>query len=264
VRGDGIRFISARLIKILGNFLKGPFYLFQALLPNKRFTIPRHASPIFRAASDKKIPKIIWQTNYTDRVTIAVYANYLFNRLMSPTYEYRFMDDDDRTDFIARSYSSRILDCYSMLQIGAARADFWRVLVLQQFGGVYLDIDAHVVWPLEFIIKAEYEDLYLQHKNNKVSNFFLASTKNNPNLDSIIGAIVSNIEGASTNEVADLTGPGVFNRALSGRNVARAYYKLTCYQGTFTNEFFQYVDHPQGKWSKVQKHFPPITHVGEK
>jgi hypothetical protein len=27
---------------------------------------------------------------------------------------------------------------------------------------------------------------------------------------------------------------------------------LTCYQGSFTNEFFQYVDHPQGKWVHVQ------------
>ena len=174
------------------------------------------------------------------------------------------MDDDDRASFIAQSYPQRILDCYSTLQIGAARADLWRVLVLQQFGGVYLDIDAHVVWPLEFIITTEYDDLYLQHKNNTISNFFLASTKNNPNLDLIIDAIVRNIEGASSNEVAELTGPGVFNRALSGRNVARAYYKLTCYQGTFTNEFFQYIDHPQGKWSKVQKNLPPITRVGEK
>ena len=66
-----IRFLSARLIKIIGNSLKGPFYLFHLLFPDKRFKIPRLSEPLIKMVSSKRIPKIIWQTNFTDRVTIA-------------------------------------------------------------------------------------------------------------------------------------------------------------------------------------------------
>jgi mannosyltransferase OCH1-like enzyme len=253
------RYICARFAKIFGNFLKGPFFLVHALLPHKRFTIPHQSKPLISVASNRKIPKIIWQTNYTDRVTLAVYVNYLFNRLMSPTYEYRFMDDTDRANFIAQYYSPRIREAYSRLQIGAAQADLWRILILQQFGGVYLDIDAHLVWPLEFIIKPEYKELYLQHKRNVLSNYFVASTGSNSNLDLVITAIVNNIESFSTNDVANLTGPGVLDKMLGGLNVPRAGYRYTCYQGTFTNKFFQYVDHPQGTWSEAQKHMDIVA-----
>jgi mannosyltransferase OCH1-like enzyme len=248
-----MRFLFARFIKIIGNFLKGPCYLFHFLFPHRRFTIPRYSRALIRTVSSKKIPKVIWQTNHTDRVTLAVYLNYLFNRLMSSTYEYRFMDDTDMATFIKQYCSSRIVESYLNLQIGAARSDLWRLLVLQHFGGVYLDIDAHVVWPMEFIIKPGCDELYLQHKNDVLSNYFLASTKGNMKLDLAIDAIVDNIEKVSANDVAELTGPGALNRALIGRNLTTAYYKTTSYQGTFTNEFFQYIDHPQGKWSKVQK-----------
>ncbi|WP_354037796.1 glycosyltransferase [Bradyrhizobium sp. S3.2.6] len=47
-----------------------------------------------------------------------------------------------------RGATLTIYQCYSRLQIGAARADLWRVLVLLHEGGIYVDIDAtfsHVI-----------------------------------------------------------------------------------------------------------------------
>jgi len=148
---------------------------------------------------------------------------------------------------------------YSKLQIGAARADFWRVLVLQKFGGVYLDIDSHVVWPLEFIIDREAQELYLEHKNGAFSNYFLASKSDNPNLARLIEAIVHNVQTMTTcNNVYALTGPAVFNVCFRKGNVPTSHYTLTCYQGTFTNEFFQYIDSPQSKWHKAQRAVPIV------
>lgn len=247
------RYLAARIIKVIGNFLKMPCYLLYFLFPKRRFSIPHRSKPIFASGSTRRVPKIIWQTNYTDRVTTAVYLNYLFNRLMSPTFEYRFMDERERADFVKANCSSRVFESYANLQIGAAQADLWRVLVLRQFGGVYLDIDAHVVWPLGFIIKPECKELYLRHKNSALTNYFIASTKGNPHLDLVIDSIVDNIEKRSSDEVAELTGPWVLHHALNALDLPTASYKTTCYQGTFTNEFFQYVDHPQGKWIRAQE-----------
>jgi mannosyltransferase OCH1-like enzyme len=254
-----VRYLAARAAKFVGNLLKIFCYLFYLLFPKVRFSLPRRSGPIFATSSAHRIPKIIWQTNYTDRVTLALYLNYLFNRCLSPTYAYRFMDPRERAEFIKEHLSAEVFDAYSKLRIGAAQADLWRISVLQQFGGVYLDIDAHVVWPLGLIVKPDDEELYLQHKGNSISNYFLASTKDNPRLNLVLKLMLDNIGRASSNDVAEMTGPVVLDVALTGLNVPTAYYKCTCYQGSFTNEFFQYVDHPQGKWNKVQLITPIVA-----
>jgi mannosyltransferase OCH1-like enzyme len=248
-----VRYLAARLTKFIGNFMKVLYYPLHFLFPTLRFSLPHRSEPIFAANSAHRIPKVIWQTNYTDRITLPVYLNYLFNRCMSPTYAYRFMGPRERAQFILECCSADVFECYSKLKIGAAQADLWRVLVLRQFGGVYLDIDAHVVWPLGFIVKPDYEELYLQHKYGSVSNYFLASTRDNPHLDLILTSILDNVRTHASNDVSELTGPMALDRALKGLNVPTTYYKHTCYQGSFTNEFFQYIDHPQGKWTRVQQ-----------
>jgi mannosyltransferase OCH1-like enzyme len=182
-----------------------------------------------------------------------VYLNFLFNRLLAPGFEHRFMVTAERDTFIRDNYPKEIYDAYARIQIGAAQADFWRVLVLQKFGGVYMDIDAHLVWPLARILPPEQEELFLQIKTGEISNYFIASKPDNPNLAAVIDQIRVNIETRSSPNVYDLTGPGVFNKALGSRNVPKRYYLYTCNQGNFTNEYFQYIDKPQGKWTKEQK-----------
>lgn len=242
----------ARIVKLLANVTKLGAYAFHALFPDKRFTIPERAAPWWRSRQSSAVPRIIWQTNFTDKATLPVYLNYLFNRLMAPNFEHRFMITEARADFIRENYTPEIFEAYSRLQVGAAQADFWRVLVLHKHGGVYLDIDAHVVWPLGRIVKPDMEELYVTTRRNELSNYFIASKPNNPNIERIAEAIYTNIESDSGKKVFELTGPGVFNKMLSIHEVPTASYRTTCNQGNFTNEYFQYIDKPQGKWTKEQ------------
>ena len=247
-----------RLIKIVANLLKVGCYGFHGVFPKKRFLIPGHAAPLLsgKARSGKAvgiIPKTIWQTNFTNRVTLPVYINYLFNRLMAPTYEHRFMVTAERAEFIQAHYSPEIFNTYSRIQIGAAQADFWRVLALQKHGGVYMDIDAHLIWPLERILPPEQEELYIQIKTQELSNYFIASKPNNPNLEKVIVQIQENIATGNSKNTYEITGPGVFTKLLRPLNVPTRYYLYTCNQGNFTNEYFQYIDKPQGKWTKEQQ-----------
>jgi mannosyltransferase OCH1-like enzyme len=167
-------------------------------------------------------------------------------------YEYRFMGTEDCAAFIRSAYSQRIYENYSKLQIGAAQADLWRVLVLQKYGGVYLDIDAHLVWPLNLSVKKDYTELYLLRKKGGITNYFIASKNNNIHLERIIEAILVNIEENKISGVYKMTGPGVFNQVLNAHEVNAVSYRYTCNQGNFTNEHFQYIDKPQGKWTKAQ------------
>jgi mannosyltransferase OCH1-like enzyme len=244
---------ARRVIKLLANLSKLACYIFHAIRPRKRFLIPQRA-PALRAQSiPSEIPRTIWQTNFTGRVTLPVYLNYLFNRLMAPEFEHRFMVTQEREAFIRESFPPKIFNAYSRIQIGAAQADFWRLLVLQKFGGVYMDIDAHLVWPLHKILGPQQQELFLQIKTGEISNYFIASKPNNPNLAALIEQVCVNIETNASPNVYDLTGPGVFNKVLASRAVPTRYYLYTCNQGNFTNEYFQYIDKPQGKWTKEQK-----------
>lgn len=257
---NGVRWLFARGTKIYGNCTKVLSYCCHLMWPRKRFKLPHDSPPLLSRRSRHRIPKIIWQTNYSDRVTLAVYFNYLCNRWLSPTYAYRFMDTGERAAFIKANFPADVSDAYSKLQIGAAQADLWRVLVLHRFGGVYLDIDAHAAWPLGFSIATDSDELFIEHRGGELSNYLMASVPGNPHLERVIKAILSNIDDAASDNVFELTGPAVLNRALKGLRVATAPYRSTCYQGSFTNEFFQYVDHPQGKWVHAQDKISAVRH----
>jgi mannosyltransferase OCH1-like enzyme len=163
------------------------------------------------------------------------------------------MITQDRADFIKSNYPQDIFDSYSKLQIGASQADLWRILVLQKYGGVYLDIDAHFVWPLEMIVKKDYQELYIVRKRGGLSNYFIASQKNNARLEQVISLILKNIAENKLTSVYRMTGPGVFNQVMDADTVNAVSYRYVCSQGNFTNEYFQYIDKPQGKWTKAQK-----------
>lgn len=244
---------TSRLIKLLANVTKLLSYVFHAVFPNKRFTLPERAAPLLSPKGESVIPRIIWQTNFTGKVTLPVYLNYLFNRLMAPRFEYRFMVTDARRQFIADSFNEEVLACYDRLQIGAAQADLWRLLVLQKHGGVYLDIDAHAVWPLAQIVPGNIDELYVITRQGHFSNYFIASQPANPNVAKLIRRACANIEANESKNVFDITGPGVFNQELDQANVPTVSYRHACNQGSFTNEYFQYIDKPAGKWTKEQK-----------
>jgi len=238
----------------MGNLLKIGCYVVYFLRPEIRFLLPERRGPLIATKeTSSAIPLAIWQTNFTNRVTLPVYLNYLFNRLIAPNHEHRFMATEERKAFVREHFSAEVFEAYEQLQIGAAQADLWRLLVLQKYGGVYMDIDAHLVWPLHWSIPLEATELYLRIKTGEISNYFIASAPNNPRLQRVINRVVQNIRKRSSENVYNLTGPGVFNEVLGSEDVPTTYYLTTVNQGNFTNEFFQYIDKPQGKWTKEQQ-----------
>jgi len=246
-------FVVRTLVKLFGNFTKILSYCVHAVFPRLRFYLPSRSVPLLRTQNVVMIPRTLWQTNFTQRVTLPVYLNYLFNRLMAPGFAYRFMVTEDREVFIKANFDYTIYETYKKIQIGAAQADFWRLLVLYKYGGVYMDIDAHLVWPLHKILANANSELYLKIKTGEISNYFIASAPANRNLLDLINRICQNVSYSTSTNVYDLTGPGVFNDVFKGRDVPTRYYLYTCNQGNFTNEYFQYVDKPQGKWTKEQQ-----------
>ena len=240
------------IIKIFGNVTKLISYVFHALSPTKRFLIPSDVPPLIKFGSKRPIPRTVWQTNYTNKVTLPVFLNYLFNRLIAPNWGWKFLTTEERERFVVENFSAEIVDEFLMLQIGAAQADFWRLLVLYKYGGAYLDIDAHFVFPPDLVIEKNSQESFLKIKGGRFSNYFMACAPGNRYFSDLIIDVTKNIQNREYQSVYQITGPGVLNRSFENKSPANVFYKYICAQGSFTNEHFQYIDKPQGKWTKEQ------------
>ncbi|WP_222863096.1 glycosyltransferase family 32 protein [Marinomonas sp. IMCC 4694] len=245
-----------RSIRLVGNLVKVASYPFHFFLPRVRFTIPVYSAAKIRSRPESKVPSVIWQTNYSNRSALPVYVNYLFNRLLSLDYEYRYVSTEDREIFMREHAPKDVYLAYLKLNDGAAQADLWRVTCLYINGGIYMDIDASLVWPLRFLVKKDVEVLYIKFKKDdkEFTNYFLATAPGNSDYKSIIDKIVYNIDHHDALErkgVYHTTGPSVFNEVLEGKVVNSAKRGHVCIQGAFTNEYFQYLDKPRGKWTHL-------------
>jgi len=126
-------------------------------------------------------------------------------------------------------------------------------MVLYKHGGVYMDIDSHLVWPLDRFIEAGTLEMFLRYKSKDATNYFIASAPANPNIKSLLDEVLYRIETSKSNNVYDITGPSVFQDILAERSHNWRLSQHTCLQGNFSNEFFQYLDKPQGCWTQEQK-----------
>lgn len=243
--------IANRLEKFFGNIFKLIYPVIHWIAPKKRYALPSISKPKTNKHSNSQIPKIIWQTNFTNKVTLPLYINYLFNRLMSRDWEYRFVSHEERESFIKKYGTEKEIQAFSKLVVGASQADFWRVFTLNKVGGVYMDIEANFVWPLSRILKKYPEYLILTRKHD-YTNYFIASKPNNPLLQEFLDEMVESILNNNPKKynVYHLTGPGVFNRVIGSKKVPSRMYRYTCIQDTFSTVKYQYIDRPNTKWSQ--------------
>ncbi|RQW61728.1 glycosyltransferase family 32 protein [Vibrio viridaestus] len=249
--------VANRSIRLIGNIIKLLSYPFHYVFPKKRFTIPEESNAKVTWEATGNVPRVIWQTNYSNKSTLPIYFNYLFNRLLSLDFEYRYVSTEEREVFMKEQASENVYEAYMKLNDGAAQADLWRLTVLYTHGGIYLDIDACIVWPLRKLIQDVDNALYVKIKNDtEYSNFFLATVPGNEDFLKVINIIVNNINNYKDLEkkgVYSTTGPDTLNQVLNTQdNVKFTPRKYLCIQGAFTNEHFQYLDKPRGKWTHMK------------
>ncbi len=96
------------------------------------------------------IPKVIYVSWFDRRLGKALFTSLMTLLHHNPTYEFIFFDDEDVDRFVCET-SLRDewgLPIFSRVRAGAMRADIWRLLILQRYGGVYVDSDISAIGPL--------------------------------------------------------------------------------------------------------------------
>jgi mannosyltransferase OCH1-like enzyme len=172
---------------------------------------------------------------------------------MAPGYSYRFLDDAACHEYIRVNFSESVLKSFERLQVGAAKADFWRVLAVLKEGGVYMDLDAALCWPPSYFFRKGETELLLRMGDGRLTNYCFAAAAGHPLLQKISAQIQCNISANSLDNVFEMTGPGVFQQ-FDGKeplNVVSSRY--VCRQGQFTNKYLQYPKRLDMYWVNQQR-----------
>lgn len=162
------------------------------------------------------IPKIIYQTWYSNDVPEPIQKEIDIMMNINKGWERKFYNDNDIENFIKKEYDEYTLKTYKKINIGAAKADFWRYLILYKYGGVYLDIDSIIVKPLDLLINHDTELVISRERNkDRFTQWLLIVSQGHEVLKKCIDKCMYNINNRSSiNHVDKLTGPTVYTESL--------------------------------------------------
>ena len=88
-----------------------------------------------------KIPRNIFQTWSTKKISDNFNVLCQTWREKNPNYAYFLYDDDDCEKFIKKYFDEKVYNTYLRIISGAFKADLWRYCILYIYGGIYVDID---------------------------------------------------------------------------------------------------------------------------
>ena len=133
------------------------------------------------------IPKVIYQTWYKKDLPDNIKKLNENMLSLNKDYAYYLFDDNDIELFIQENYDNNILKAYNMLNVGAAKADLWRYLILYKNGGIYLDIDSEIYSNLDELISSDDHAIISREGNhNLFVQWCLIFSPNHPLLDEVV------------------------------------------------------------------------------
>ncbi len=164
-----------------------------------------------------KVPRIIFQTFRTSRVTAAMAEAARSWSALNPDFEYRFFDDEACRASLERDFGRPAVATYEALPPGAFRADFWRYCAVAVHGGVYADIDTVCRMPLSRLIGAT--DEFIAPRGARpwfLYNAFFAAIPNHPFLLAVVEQAMDLVSKGDRQHPFDIVGSAGWGRAVNG------------------------------------------------
>lgn len=188
------------------------------------------------------IPKVIHQTYHSKNLPNEIADNIRAIKAMNPDWEHRLYDDADIEHYI-HTHFPELLNLYKKINptYGAAKADFFRYLLMYNEGGVYLDIKSGLSKPLNRLIHKD-DCYFLAHWQNEpgqshprmglhacIANPFgefqqwhIIAVKGHPFLKAVIENVCNNIchyspfiHDTGGWSIVNLTGPIAYTQAIT-------------------------------------------------
>lgn len=163
------------------------------------------------------IQKTIFQTFKTSKIPFLTRWHISVLKKRNPDYDYQFYDDARIEAFIKEAYGEDVYALYDSINIGAAKADFFRYAILYKKGGIYLDIDSLILRKLDdFILPNDSAIIALEGNRNFFIQYALFFEAGHPFLRKTLDVIMQNIrENKYPNDVHSMTGPTAYTFAIN-------------------------------------------------
>lgn len=135
-------------------------------------------------------------------------------------YEYIFADDELVKDIIINDWDHRLYDWYCRNQIPASRADLARLLLVYNYGGIYVDLSMQMKSGLDDFLDNDLillkRDDFLKYKDDPNSAHFTNSIIGAPVFSEVVLSFINRVRlnfflGKYNYDVINCTGPGVIN-----------------------------------------------------
>ena len=209
------------------------------------------------------IPKTIFQTFKSSSLPWITKWHIYRMKKMNPNYAYEFYTDERIIEFIRTYFGIDTLNIYLKIQVGAAKADFFRYLVLFNFGGIYLDIDSQIKKPLDKLIQTNDKAIISLEDNQRFYvQWAMLYEANHPFLAKTIEIVVENIRhNKYPIDSHKMTGPSAYTEAIHRcleENPSISYRQFGIdYNGHFKfsypmSKFFLY--NKKDHWKQMQQH----------
>lgn len=131
-----------------------------------------------------------------------------------PNFEYHRFNVQSADTFIEEHFDARILAAYRKCGVPAMQSDFFRYCILYVYGGVYVDVATENGAALSPLLEKERRGILLQRVPKKIlpNGFMYFRAKNDRLLSAVIDQAVLNIENRLSNNVWQVTGPGILSQ----------------------------------------------------
>ena len=202
--------------------------------------------PVLKMDDNQLIPKIIHQTHKSKKVPTNM-AKALSSWIKTnPEYEHRYYTDSDIHNIMQHTHP-RVQAAYHKLcteypDLGAMKADLFRLVLMYEYGGVYTDADTYATTPLRNIIQEDDEFVSGVGALRDFHQWIIIATPKHPFVQQALFATVFSIMHKKPYVFEDWTGPLVYNRSIS-KYCDNNDHKLSIDEGvhTFTNETGEHV-----------------------
>lgn len=231
-------------------------YIKENFPPKIIFPVKELSFKELNVSEGKEIPKKIYRCYSTFEKMKKFQGVFDKTKELMPDYEQVFFDDLMIDEYIKNNFEERIYNAYNKInpEYGAAKADFFRYLIIYKEGGIYMDIKSgpiqkinnffdtyknkllvsvginnipHFI-PKKHLIKLfnltdDWSYVTKMWQGSEWQQFIIAAPKGNIFLKQIIMQVVSNIENGILNKkhynkgnisVVAMTGPIVYSLVI--------------------------------------------------
>lgn len=138
-----------------------------------------------------------------------------------PNYRLQLYDFNRAKRFIKNNFSSKIFAAFKQCKLPAMQADFFRYCALYHFGGLYVDADIGLrdgkFESLKKLLQSCENGLIMTREKAIANDVIFVRHAKSPLIKNVLDIAVSNIENRSSNNVWQVTGPGIMTKLYHNR-----------------------------------------------